>query len=218
VVRIGVMVGGESIQWNDVKVGQKTYADHWNFPKGSKQQVVTFTNAREVELLVNGKSLGRKQNDTADVFNRNIITWQDVPYGEGGSIEAVAYTDGKEVARQRIETAGAVARLNILCETPESWVADGMDLQYLYVQALDKKGRIVPGFTDKVLVTVEGEGHLLAVDNGDHYTDELFLDVPCKSAMNGQLQAVVRSTRQAGKVTITATSGKLKAQVKLMTK
>jgi len=218
VVRIGVMEGGESIQWNDVKVGQKTYADHWNFPKGSKQQVVTFTNAREVELFVNGKSLGRKQNDTTDVFNRNIITWQDVPYGEGGSIEAVAYGEaGREVARQRIETAGPVARLRIVCETPDSWNADGMDLQYLYVQALDRKGRIVSDFSDKVRISVEGEGQLLAVDNGDHYTDELFFGIDEKSAMNGQLQAILRSTRQAGPVTITASSGKLKTSVRLKT-
>lgn len=217
-VRIGVMEGGESLRWNDVQVGQKTYADHWNFPQGSKQQVVTFTNGEEVELLVNGKSMGRKQNDTTDVFNRNIITWQDVPYGNGGSIEAVAYQGGKEVARQRIETAGPVNKLRIVCETPNEWKADGMDLQYLSVQAVDKKGRIVPGFKDKVRIAVEGEASLVAVDNADHYTDELFLDISEKAAMNGQLQAILRSTRQTGKVTLTATSGNLKAKVVLQTK
>lgn len=220
VVRIGVMNGGESIDWNDVKVGQKTYATSWNFPAGSKQQVVTFTNAEEVELIVNGKSIGRQKNDTTDVFKRGSVTWQDVQYGEGGSIEAIAYTDGKEVARHRIETAGKVASLRMEAETPSDFRADGMDLQYIHVYAVDSKGRRVPNATNRVTFSVEGEATLKAVDNADHYTDELFLDTPSKRMKDGFILAIVRSTRKAGVVKITATAEGVKrpAVLKLMTK
>lgn len=216
-VRIGVMNGGESVDWNDVKVGQKTYADHWTHKKGTKQQVATFTNGDEVELIVNGKSLGRLKNDTTDVFNRNIVRWQDVPYADGGSIEAVAYRDGKEWARQRLETAGEVARLVIEPEQ-QSWTADGMDLLYLNVRAVDKNGRTVPGYAENLKVSVEGEASLLAIDNADHFTDLLFNGVDEKPMMLGKMQVILRSTRTAGKVTLTCTSGKMKKKIVLNTK
>lgn len=178
VVHIGVMNGGESIDWNDVKVGQKTYSDSWNWKAGSKKQVCAFTNAEEVDLLVNGSSLGRVRNDTTDVFRRGVCTWQDVPYGEGGRLTAVAYNGGKEVARHEIQTAGAPVRLIIEDEgilPASSFTADGMSLKYLWVKAVDAKGQVVPTSDEEVTVTVSGATELVTLDNGDHYTDELFV-------------------------------------------
>lgn len=217
VVRIGVLNGGESLNWNDVNVGQKTYADHWNHRLGSHQQVVTFTNGDEVELYVNGQLVGRQTNDTTDVFRRNIITWQDVPYGQGGNIEAVAYTDGREVTRQRIETAGEAVRLIIEEEestpAPRTMKADGMSLRYFTVKAVDKKGRVVPDYTEKLNVMLEGDAAtLLAIDNADHFTDDLFLDVTEKPMMNGRMQVILRSSRHPGKVILKVQSGKLSAK------
>lgn len=220
VVRIGVMTGGESIDWNDVKVGQKTYTSFWNCKENSKQQVATFTNGEEVELLVNGKSLGRKQNDTTDVFNRNIITWQDVPYGQGGTLVAIAYKGGKEVTRHQIETSGKAVALRITAETPSDWKADGMDLQYLKIEAVDKQGRRVPTFTEELTIQVTGEGQFLAMDNGDHYTDELFTsDIRTKKMKEGYMQCILRSNRQAGLVNVKVSAPNIKGSVlKLKTK
>jgi len=220
VVRIGVMTGGESIDWNDVKVGQKTYTSYWNCKENSKQQVATFTNAQEVELIVNGKSLGRKQTETKDVYNRNIITWQDVPYDQGGTLLAVAYNNDKEVARHEIQTSGKATKLRITPETPYDWKADGMDLQYLKVEAVDSKGRVVPTFTESVKIEVAGDGTLMALDNGDHYTNDLFTsDITAKKMKEGYLQVIVRSGRQAGNVIIKASTPSIKdAQLKLKTK
>ena len=115
VVRIGVLdtQGSETVNWNDVNVGQTALLDHWNHAANSKQQIYTFTNAHAVELIVNGKSIGTKENNGTGNM-RNAILWKDIDYGKGGSIVAIARNkDGKEVARHEMQTAGKAVRLVI---------------------------------------------------------------------------------------------------------
>ena len=217
-VRVAVAEGSERlIRWNSELVGRQTYTSTWNFPSGSKQQVAVFANTEEVELIVNGRSLGRKANDSTAPGTQHIVTWQDVPYGRGGSIVAVGYNGGKEAARHTVQTAGKAVALKVEVETPQGWKADGMDLQYLRVYAVDSRGRVVPGFAQKASFQVEGAASLLAVDNGDHYTDELFLDVPVKDMKGGFIQAILRSGRSAGPVTVKITAGNIKKTITLST-
>ncbi len=219
VVRIAIKTGEESQDWNDVNVGQKTYNSFWNCKEGSLVPVTTFTNAEEVELIVNGKSLGRQPNDTTDVFKRGIITWPDVPYEKGGTLTAVAYNAGEEVARHQIETAGKAVALRIEAETPDEWRADGMDLQYLNIYAVDSKGRQVPSFSEKMSVSVSGAATFYAMDNADHYTDELFSGVTSKDMRQGYMQVILRSKRgEAGKVTVDVATPSLKKSIKLETR
>ena len=113
VVRIGVLdtQGSETVNWNDVNVGQTALLDHWNHAANSKQQIYTFTNAHAVELIVNGKSIGTKENNGTGNM-RNAILWKDIDYGKGGSIVAIARNkDGKETARHEMQTAGKAVRL-----------------------------------------------------------------------------------------------------------
>ncbi len=217
-VRIGIKTGEETQDWNDVNVGQKTYTSFWNCREGSDVTVTTFTNAEEVELVVDGQSLGRQANDTTDVFRRGIITWKDVPYGKGGTLTAIAYNGGKEATRHEIATAGKAVALRVEAETREGWKADGMDLQYLNVYAVDSKGRQVPSFSEPMTVSVEGEASLLALDNADHYTDELFAGVSTKNMRQGYMLVILRPTRQAGKVTLRLTTPTLSKTLKLETK
>jgi len=231
VCQIGVVDGkGEQVDWNDVKVGSQKINYNWNQPEGSKQNVFVYTNADEVELLYNGKSMGTQQNNRADIAKRNITYWSGIDYGKGGRLLAIARTGGKEVARHQIETTGKAVALKIVAEgkTPQDtfnpktdqWTADGMDLQYCKVLAIDSKGRTVPNAADQVTVTVQGAATLVAIDNGDHYTDDLFRpEDNTKQMQTGYMQAILRSTRQSGKVTLTATSPTLKqAKLILMTK
>ena len=219
VVRVAVAEGSEALKdWNDVVVGQQTYTSSWNFPDGSKQQVAVFSNAEQVELLVNGKSLGRKANANTEPGTQHIVTWKDVPYGKGGSIEAVGYNGGREVARHRVETAGKAVALRVEAETPDSWVADGMDLQYLKVYAVDRKGRVVPDFAGTLKVSVEGAATLLTLDNGDHYTEELSYGVDSKAMRGGFLQVILRSSRTPGTVTVNLSSPSLKKSLSLQTR
>ncbi len=218
-VRIAMRTGGESLDWNDVEVGQKTYSSFWNYKAGATPTVTTFTNAPQVELVCNGTSLGTQTNDTTDVFKRGVIVWDKVPYGEGGTLVAIARDEqGKELCRHLVETAGKAVELKIEAETPDEWHADGMDLQYFNVYAVDSKGRQVPGFMEELTFDLSGEATFVALDNADHYTDLLFHDVKSKPMRQGYMQLILRSTRQKGKVNITVNAGKLKKTLKLQTR
>lgn len=223
-VHIGVIENsGEAMEWNDVQIGQKVISENWNLTPKNQQETAkvnlyTYTNADEVELLLNGKSFGVQKNERDVVEKRNMILWEGVPY-QSGKVTAIARNNGQEVARHELVTTGKPVALKIEAETPDDWRGDGMDLQYLYVYAVDSKGRRVPNAVAPVTIQVEGEASLYAVDNGDHYTDEIFTQGNNRTMHRGFVQAIVRSSRQAGKVTIKASAPGLKAtQIKLMTK
>lgn len=210
-VHIGVVDGkGESLEWNDIKVGQQKISRNWNQKAGSHPNVFTYTNADEVELFYNGKSLGVQKNDTTVIAKRNVILWSGIDYGQGGKLIAVARTAGKEVARDVLETTGKAVTLKVV-EEEKGWTADGMQLKYLNIYAVDSKGRTVPDAADSVRVEVAGEAQFVALDNGDHYTDELFLDVKSKKMLSGYAQCILRSTRKGGKVKVKVTSRTLKS-------
>lgn len=220
IVKIGIIDGqGEMIDWNDNMVGQQTISQNWNKAKNSKQDLFTYTNADEVELLYNGKSLGVKKNDISDLSSRNRIKWSEIDYADGGTLIAIARKGGKEVARDVVSTTGKAVALRVTAETPSSWKADGMDLQYLKIEAIDSKGRLVPNALDEVSVDVQGAATFVALDNADHYTNDLFLDVKTKKMQRGYMQCILRSTRTAGTVTLKVSSPTLRGTtIKLKTK
>jgi beta-galactosidase len=112
--------------WNGIQTGTDNLSDHWNRDNSQivNSQIVnllTFTNAEEVELLLNGKSLGKKQNQVCDPKQRNQIRWRDIEY-QPGTLEAIARNNGIIVARHKIETTGPAVRLTAepdLDATPE---------------------------------------------------------------------------------------------------
>jgi beta-galactosidase len=204
---------GESKMWNDQMVGQKVISAHWNRMDGKKYNLYTYTNADEVELLVNGKSIGVQQNST-DVKKRNTIYWKDVPFS-AGKITAIARKGGKEVARHELETTGKAVALKIETENP-NWKADGMDLQYVKVYAVDSKGRKVPTATGEVTFDVNGAATIIAVDNGDHSSDDLFAGNK-KVLHNGFAMAILRSAQKGGNVKLKVTAKGLKGVEKTLT-
>lgn len=216
-IHIGVVDSDKnSIEWNDIMVGGMSLSSHWNRDADSNQNLYTYTNADEVELLVNGKSAGVKKNDRTDINRRNIIYWENIPYGKGGKVIAIARNNGKEVARHQLETTGKATALKMVIENPNDWKADGMDLQYVKVYAVDSKGRVVPTTEGEVTFEVSGEAKLIAVDNGDHYTDELFSG-NTKKLHKGFVMAILRSNQTGGEVKIKASCKGLKSVVKKVT-
>ena len=213
VVKIGVISGkGESMEWNDIKVGQQKISTCWNFAEGSKQNLFTYTNADEVELLVNGKSIGVKKNERDDIAKKNMILWSGIEYGNGGTVTAIARRDGKEVSRDEIASSGKAVKLVVQEEKLlGEWQADGMSLRYLNIYAVDAKGKVVENAEDEVTVEVEGEATLVAIDNGDHYTNDIFHKVKTKKMQSGYMQCILRSTRKSGNVTLKVSSPTLKA-------
>ncbi|WP_334319555.1 glycoside hydrolase family 2 TIM barrel-domain containing protein [Termitidicoccus mucosus] len=215
-VRIGVVDReAESIEWNDVMVGQMPMSSHWNRASGARLNLVTYTNAEEVELFINGKSFGVQKNIIDDPARRNAIFWKDVPYREGGVV-AVARNGGGEVARHQLETTDKAVALRLEAETG-AWRADGLDLQYMKVRAVDREGREVPDAAGEVTFEVSGAARLIAVDNGDHRSDELFAGNK-RMLHNGRALAILRAGLVPGEVTITASVPGLKsAKKRLMT-
>lgn len=213
VVHIGIIDSDDNTVWNDVKVGTQRMSDHWNRKPGSSMSLYTYTNADEVELLVNGKSVGVKQN-TKNPKGRNKLKWDGVKY-EPGYIEAVAKRGGKIVARHKIETTTDAVALKAEADN-QAWKADGADLQHVRVTAVDKKGRRVQGAHGEVTFAVEGPAEIVGVINGDITSEELTVGSK-RRLYNGTATVILRSAQAAGKVTLTASTDGLK-KVKLALK
>lgn len=213
-VYIGIVDNeGESKMWNDQVVGQKVISSHWNRIEGNAYNLYTYTNADEVELLVNGKSIGVQKN-SAEVTKRNTIYWKNVPYS-AGRITAIARKGSKEVARHELETTGKAVALKLETENP-NWKADGMDLQYVKVYAVDSNGNKVPTVSGEVTFDVSGPATIIAVDNGNHSSDDLF-EGNKKKLYNGFAMAILRSSQKGGTVKLKVSATGLKGIEKALT-
>ncbi|MBD5263646.1 MAG: glycoside hydrolase family 2 protein [Bacteroides sp.] len=193
----------ETTQWNGVTMGGRRFTDSWNFTPGSDVKLYTYTNADEVELKVNGKSIGRKPNDTANAKSRNRILWENVPYAKG-KVEAIAYKDGKEVARHNLSTHGDAKKLNAVSDNPD-WKADGTDLQHVKITAVDGKGLTDKSAANKLTFEVAGPAEIVGVINGNLSSDELMTG-NTRSLHNGTATVILRSTREAGPVTLSVSA------------
>lgn len=163
VVHIAVTDTKGDVMWNGVQTGNDAQSDHWNRKPGSMLDITTYTNAEEVELIVNGKSYGTQKNDLASAKMRNQIRWKNVEY-QNGYCEAIARTAGKIVARHKIETTGEPVALRIESDN-NAWKADGLDLQHLRIYAVDKKGRRVNTATGEVTILINGKPALVGDAN-----------------------------------------------------
>ncbi len=200
VVHIAIVDKKGDQMWNGVQTGNDGLSDHWNRLPGQHLSLITYTNAEEVELLLNGRSLGTKKNPTAPK-QRNQVRWDDITF-EAGVLEAVARTGGKVVARHRIETTGEAVRL-VMKGDNTAWKCDGLDLQHVTVQAVDKRGRVVPMAGQTLRFSVEGDASIVGVINGDLASDELTVG-NTRSLFRGSCEVILRAGRSAGKVTLKA--------------
>ena len=215
---------------------------HWNWTgqEGKVIPVMAYTNADEVELFLNGKSLGRKKKGAETIalpVGKNVATgvggtdpelihdgsmssrwrlaWQ-VTYAPG-SIKAVAYKGGKQVAVDEVKTAGAPARIRLVPDR-KTIQADGDDLSFITVRVEDKDGNLCPLADSLVKFSVTGVGKIEAVDNGNAATVEPF-HANQRKAFAGLALLIVRSKAgEAGAIHVAATSdGLLAASVDLST-
>ena len=215
-VRLSVMEDKNAgVEWNGIITGTDRQSELWNRPEGSKANLVIYTNCDEVELLLNGKSLGRRENPK-DAKSRNKITWNGIDYKKG-KIEAVGYRQGKAVARHALETTGKAVK--IVAEADNSqWQADGQDLQHIRLRAVDSKGRTVLTCQDELTFTVDGDARLVAVTNGDINSHELNA-TNHRQLWQGQAMVILRAGSAPSKITLTTDSKTFKAvTTKLETK
>ena len=206
-VHIAVVDSRGDQMWNGVQTGNDGLSDHWDRKPGTHLQLITYTNADEVELVVNGKSLGRKTNPTGDAKRRNQIRWDDVEYQPGKAV-AIAYKGGREVARHQVETPGKAVKL-VAVPDQDGWQADGLDLQHVRIYAVDSKGRRVYSAQHELQFATEGDARIAAVSNGNIRSDELY----CTDHIhlyNGSAMAILRAGRQPGSVVLTTRAEGLK--------
>ena len=173
---------------------------HWNWQEGDTVDMwAYYNNADEVELFVNGRSMGRSKKTS----ERLHAIWEGVPF-EAGVIEAVSYKSGKEVARHKRVTAGEPAKV-ILTADRTTISADGYDLSYVTIDCVDSEGNFVPTAMNQLYFEVTGAGELAGVDNGDATGMESLKGTTMK-LFNGKALAIVRSLRgEKGDITLTVT-------------
>jgi beta-galactosidase len=204
---------------------------HWNWQgqEGQNIPVMCYSNGDEVELFLNGKSLGRKKRASELVempVGPNVspdrkfqskyrFLWQ-VPFA-AGTLKAVAYQNGKQTASDEVHTAGPAARVRLIPDR-KTIQPDGDDLSFITVQIEDKDGNLVPTADNLVHFAVTGAGTIAAVDNGNAATVELF-HAEQRRAFNGLALLIVRSRAgQTGQIHVVATSeGLAQAETQIST-
>lgn len=221
VVHIGIIEkSGGNIQWNGINVSAGKLSENWNREVGEKVSLYTYTNADEVELFLNGKSLGVRKNSEAPKL-RARIKWDDIAYAPGVLL-AVARKNGKVVARHQIETTGEAVVLKLVPDI-ETWHADGKDLMPVRIYAVDKKGRRVLNVKDakafdKLTFTVKGDANIVAVDNGNIASDELHIGKTQleksiqRHLFQGSALVILRAGDKPGKIELSVAGEKMKAK------
>ena len=225
VVHIGIIEkSGGNIQWNGINVSAGKLSENWNREVGEKVSLYTYTNADEVELFLNGKSLGVRKNSEAPKL-RARIKWDDIAYAPGVLL-AVARKNGKVVARHQIETTGEAVALKLVPDI-ETWHADGKDLMHVRIYAVDKKGRRVLNVKDakafdKLTFTVKGDANIVAVDNGNIASDELHIGKTQleksiqRNLFQGSALVILRAGDKAGKIELSVVGEKMKAKKQVL--
>lgn len=221
VVHIGIIEkSGGNIQWNGINVSAGKLSENWNREAGEQVSLYTYTNGDEVELFLNGKSLGVKKNSN-DPKLRARIKWDNIAYAPG-TLVAVAKKNGKVVARHQIETTGEAVALKLIPDM-ETWYADGKDLMHVRIYAVDKKGRIVLNVKDakafdKLTFTVKGDANIVAVDNGNIASDELHIGKTQlektiqRHLFQGSALVILRAGDKPGKIELSVAGEKMKAK------
>lgn len=171
---------------------------HWNWQTGDKIDIWAYYNtADEVELLVNGRSMGRSKKSE----ERLHAIWEGVEF-EAGEITAIGYKEGKEVLRHTRKTAGEAAKLSLTADRT-TIAADGYDLSYITIDCTDSEGNFMPTAMNQLYFELSGAGELVGVDNGNAAGGESLKGKQMK-LFNGKALAIVRSLRgTSGKITLT---------------
>ncbi len=167
---------------------------HWNWPEKKKWgqpaesvEVWVNSNADNVELFLNGKSLGKK-----DMPRNSHLKW-DVVY-EPGKLEAVAYKRGKKLTKS-VETTGQAYEV-VVTPYKTTMLADGKDVAILNISAVDKEGREVPNADNLIKFYIKGDAKIIGVGNGDpssHEPDQCTDGAWQRLLFNGKAQVIVQS-------------------------
>jgi beta-galactosidase len=174
---------------------------NWNWAGSENKplEVNVYSSCDEVELFLNGISLGKKTTNRSTEY---LATWK-VPY-KPGILKALGYSSGRQVNSSELRTAGQPSQIKL---TPDrnQIAADGQDLSYVTVELVDRHGVRNPTAENLVSFTIAGPGSIAAVGNANPMTLESYQQ-PQRKAWQGRCLVIVKSSREAGVVTLTASA------------
>lgn len=190
--------------WVDIETSRTHIIGHWNYAPGVKKPVYVVSSGHKVELLVNGRSQGFGHQEYRFLHTFDSISW------EAGTVEAVAYDEnGHIVSRDICRTAGEPSALRLtLMQGPKGTFADGADVALVEIEVVDKEGNRCPLDNRMITFALEGPAEWRGgiAQRADNYALATALPVEC-----GVNRVMIRSTRQAGDVKLTATAEGLPA-------
>lgn len=218
--------------WVDIEKEHTYIIGHWNYEDGDKdgkpvtKPVYVASTGDEVELLLNGKSLGKGIRSNTFLFTFNDVAWK------AGTLRAVSYKNGKEVSSHELKSVGKPVALKMhWVEAPAEFRADGSDIRIAEVEAVDKNGQRYPLAHDMITFDIKGSGEYLGGVSGIVSEEEKALNAAAKPATEGEItsegghsrdtngvlskelmleagviRVMVRSTTEAGDITLTASA------------
>ena len=196
--------------WTDKDVLK--ISPHWNFPEkaagwdkktGDPVEVWVNSNAENVELFLNGKSLGKK-----DMPRNGHLNWM-VNYAPG-KLEAIAYKKGKKLTA-KAETTGPAVEV-VVTPYKTTLLADGADISVINITAIDKEGREVPDADNLIQFQLEGDAKIIGLGNGDpssHESDKCEGGWCQRRLFYGKCQVIVQAGTKPGMIKFKASAAGL---------
>jgi beta-galactosidase len=176
---------------------------HWNWNKGDTVDVwAYYNNADEVELFLNGKSVGKRSKTDTTLH----VMWR-VAF-EAGVIKAVSKNKGKVVLEKEIKTAGQPHHIELRADK-KLLKADGNDMIFIIARIVDKAGNLVPYADNEISFTIAGNATIAGTDNG-YQADTISLQSPKRRAWKGLLVAAIKTGQKKGNITVMAVAAGLK--------
>jgi beta-galactosidase len=169
-------------------------------------EVDVYSSCEEVELFLNGKSLGKKKTSANTKY---MAKWK-VHY-QPGILKAVGYKDSKEVRSDQLQTTGEASKIKLTADRI-NLKADGQDLSYITVELMDANGVRNPKAENLVNFSVTGPGTIVAVGNANPVSLESY-QLPRRKAWQGKCLVIVKSTMQGGKIILSASADGIQASM-----
>lgn len=186
----------------------------WTWPgmEGKPLDVEIYSRGESVRLYLEGKLIGEKPTTRSEKFTANF----SVPYAPG-VLRAVAIERGRQIAEAVLRTAGDASQLRLTADRA-TVRADGQDLAFITIEALDAAGQPHPNADHEVSFQLEGPGSIIAVGNADMTSEERY-QAPQRKLFHGRALVTVRTSRTAGELTLEATApGLQRAQIRMVSR
>jgi len=182
---------------------------NWKGYEGQMMEIKVYSSCDEVELFLNGNSLGRMKTDRETRF----MAEYNIEYTPG-ILRAVGYTDGREVNSNELQTTGEAEKISLTADR-EIIKADGQDLSYVTVEILDSKGLRIPTARNQINFEIKGPGKIIAVGSSDPLGNQSFTQ-PERKAYTGRCLVIIKSENKPGVIRLKAKADGIRSsQIKI---